>query len=42
MKPTYEELELALDEMRKELNELYKYCAIIEDVLCAQSNRRLQ
>jgi len=34
--------ELARSEQREELNGLYEYCAIIEDVLCAQSNRRLQ
>ena len=42
MNPTYNELQLALDEMRKELNELYEYCAIIESILDSQSKRVLQ
>jgi len=44
MKPTYQQLEselaqseIALVEQREELAELYEYCAIIEDVLCAQN-----
>jgi len=34
--------ELARNEQREELSELYEYCEIIEDILCAKSNRRLQ
>jgi len=34
--------ELARTEQRAELNELYEYCAIIEDVLLVQQRRWLQ